>query len=129
MVFLDAYVASRHRFDRDTFFMLCSWGIMHYHTWCSLGFFRFHCLGCWVPCFTWKNSCFPNTIFLVIVVMSGYCAYSRWYSHFGRCSHYWPDLCKFCFVSCFFSRSGHDDCSLGKGCVISWPTLWVISSF
>jgi hypothetical protein len=107
-----------------THFLHCAHGGKSIATRCILGFFRLHCLGCWVPCFTWINSCFPSTIFLIIVAISGYCAYSRWYLHFGRCNHYWLDLCKFCFASYFFLKSGHDDCSLGKGYVISWPTLW-----
>jgi hypothetical protein len=53
-----------------------------------------------------------------------YCDYNEWHSHFGRCNHCWFDLCKFCFVNFFFLGHGHDDCSLGKGCVILWPTIW-----
>jgi hypothetical protein len=38
--------------------------------------------------------------------------------------HCWPDSCKSCFTSCFFSRNGHNNYSTSKGCVISWLTPW-----
>jgi hypothetical protein len=71
-----------------------------------------------------EHSCSFNFISLVIVSTSGYCAYNIWYTHIGRCSHCWFDLFKSCFTSLFFSRSGHEDCNLGKGCVILQPTPW-----
>ncbi len=114
-----------HRFDKDTLTSLCSWGRGHGHTWCSLRFFCRHCQGCQVPCFARTKTCSPNTIFLIIMVMSGYCAYIKWYSHFGQCSHCWSNLWGSCFVSRFFPKSGDNDCSLCKGHTILQLTPWI----
>jgi hypothetical protein len=111
-----------HKFDRDTPILFCSWGRAHNHTWWSLRFFRFYCYGCQVPCFAWANTCFYDAISLVIMMMSGCCAYSIWYSHFGRHRHCWLDSCRSCFMSCFFLRNGYDDCNSRKNCVILWLT-------
>jgi hypothetical protein len=33
-------------------------------------------------------ACFLDTISLVITMMNGYCAYSKWNSHIGKHNHY-----------------------------------------
>jgi len=75
-----------------------------------------------ITCFVQANTCFSCAISLNTRTMNGYCAYNRWYSHFGRCYHYWPNSCGFCFMSRFFLKNGYDDCSSSKSCVISQPT-------
>jgi hypothetical protein len=37
--------------------------------------------------------------FSIIMTTSEYCAYSRWYTHFGKHSHYWFNSCESCFTS------------------------------
>jgi hypothetical protein len=56
--------------------------------------------------------------------MNEYCVDSKWYSHFGRCSHCWSDLCGYCFMSCFFLGSGCNDCNSSKYCITLRPTFW-----
>ncbi len=34
--------------------------------------------------FTQTNSCYHNTIFIIIAMTNEYCGYNRWYSHFGN---------------------------------------------
>jgi len=58
-----------------------------------------------------------DTISPIFAMMSGYCAYNRWYSHFCKCNHCW-------FDKLFFLGSGCDNCNLGKGCVILGPIPW-----
>jgi hypothetical protein len=36
----------------------------------------------------------------------------------------WPDLCKSCLWNCFFPKSGCNNYSSSKSCVISWSTSW-----
>lgn len=105
------HMQSSHRFEMDTPILLCSWGRAHDHTWYNLNFFCIHCYGCQVSCFVQTNTCSSNIIFLVITMTSEYCSYNTWYSHFGRHSHCWFDLCEFYFMRCFFSGSGCDNCS------------------
>jgi hypothetical protein len=101
-----------YRFDRHTLTFLCSWGTTHCHTWCNMGLICLHCLRMWSFMFTQANSCSFSAISLVIVVMSGYCAYSRWYSNthyvfyafkygllLGLWSLFFSFLCS--FVGCF----------------------------
>jgi hypothetical protein len=104
-----------HTFDKDTFISLCSW---EEHT----ATHNVVQMLCWALCLMWTNSCFPYTISLIIMTTGEYCAYIKCYSHFGKRHHCWFDLFRFCFMNCFFSRNGHDDYTLSKGCVISWLT-------
>jgi hypothetical protein len=92
---------------------------------------RFYALGsgvCFLPTQSSHFLRWPLTFSLHyaldIIAMSGYCAYNKWYSHFGRCGHCWLDLCRSCFMSHLFPGNGYDDCSLSKGCVILQPTPW-----
>jgi len=99
-------------------------GKAHSHTWCNLKFFRFHCQGCQVPCFTQANTCSFNTISPIIMATNGYYAYNKWYSHFGKRSHCWPNSCESCFMSCFFWGSGSNDCNSSKDGVLLQLTPW-----